>query len=211
MLPFVNFYIKVKKGVHFMKNLKKNNPIIPRKGVCDPHIHIFQDRAYLYASHDFSIDNKDWIMEDWQIWSSGNLVDWDYETTVNPSDTYMGKANKCWATDAAFKNGRYYFYFSNANIDTGVLVSDNPAGPFTDPLGKPLLPEDLTPTLSLGVSIDHTVSMTVPFLGGLLWMYAGYPAVFGAAACIAICYLFAASFIRDAKTTQSATEDAVAV
>lgn len=56
---------------------------------------------------------------------------------------------------------------------------------------------DLTATLSMGVSIDHTVSMTVPFLGGLLWMNAGYPAVFAAAACIALGNLCAASRIRD--------------
>ena len=32
--------------------ISKKNPIIPRMGVCDPHIHIFENRAYLYASHD---------------------------------------------------------------------------------------------------------------------------------------------------------------
>ncbi len=45
--------------------------------------------------------------------------------------------------------------------------------------------DDLTPTLSLGVTIDHAVSMTVPALGGMLWMGYGYPAVFAAAAVVA--------------------------
>jgi hypothetical protein len=31
-----------------------NNPIIPHKGVCAPHVHVFDGRAYLYASHDRS-------------------------------------------------------------------------------------------------------------------------------------------------------------
>ena len=55
---------------------------------------------------------------------------------------------------------------------------------------------DVHASLSVGVSIDHAVSMTIPFFGGLLWMNAGYPAVFVAAACIALCNLVAASFLR---------------
>jgi predicted MFS family arabinose efflux permease len=34
-------------------------------------------------------------------------------------------------------------------------------------------PEDLSPTLSLGISIDHVVSMSIPTLGGLVWRGAG--------------------------------------
>ncbi len=33
-------------------------------------------------------------------------------------------------------------------------------------------PHDVSPTLSLGLSIDHIVSMFIPALGGLVW-YAG--------------------------------------
>jgi arabinoxylan arabinofuranohydrolase len=43
-----------------------------------------------------------------------------------------------------YRNGKYFFYFSNKNISTGVMVSDSPAGPFTDALGKPLLDTGLT-------------------------------------------------------------------
>lgn len=34
-------------------------------------------------------------------------------------------------------------------------------------------PEDLSPTLSLGISIDHIISMSIPTLGGLAWRGAG--------------------------------------
>jgi arabinoxylan arabinofuranohydrolase len=128
--------------------MKKTNPIIPGAGVCDPHVHIFNNRAYLYASHDASPANTDWIMHDWQVWSSANLVDWHLDTTVRPEDTYVGPWDKCWALDAAERHGHYYLYFSKANIETGVLMADSPAGPWSDPLGKPLLPEMFTPTRS---------------------------------------------------------------
>lgn len=129
-----------------VSNLK--NPIIPGRGICDPHIHIFQDRAYLYASHDLSPRNDYWLMHDWMIWSSDNLVDWSLESTVRPEDSYVGPCENCWATDAAERNGQYYFYFSNKNLDTGVMSSSHPGHGFADALGRPLLPRDLTPTRS---------------------------------------------------------------
>src|SRR5690242_9318257 len=94
------------------KIISKKNPIIPGKGVCDPHIHVFNDRAYLYATHDYSPANDNYIMKDWEIWSSPDLVEWTKESVIKPEDTYIGSSNSCWATDAAEKNGKYYFYFS---------------------------------------------------------------------------------------------------
>ena len=44
---------------------------------------------------------------------------------------------------------------------------------------------DLSPTLSMGVTIDHVFSMTVPLAGGVLWKTLGYESVFVAAAVIA--------------------------
>lgn len=39
-------------------------------------------------------------------------------------------------------------------------------------------PEELTPTISMGLSLDHAVSMLIPLGGGLLWTYYGYLPVF---------------------------------
>lgn len=50
-------------------------------------------------------------------------------------------STRCWATETATKNGQYYFYFSNGNDDTGVMVADNPEGPYKDASGKPMLPK----------------------------------------------------------------------
>jgi predicted MFS family arabinose efflux permease len=59
-----------------------------------------------------------------------------------------------------------------------------------------LSPRDITPSLSLGVSINHAVSMSVPTLGGLLWVTYGYRWVFVAAAGVAVLMFAAASQIR---------------
>lgn len=47
-------------------------------------------------------------------------------------------------------------------------------------------PGDVMPTLSAGVSFDHLIAMSIPFVGGLLWKAAGYPYVFLAAALIGV-------------------------
>ena len=49
-----------------------------------------------------------------------------------------------------------------------------------------LYPSDITHTLSLGITVDHMVSMSIPILGGFLWAAFGYQAVFLSAAVIAI-------------------------
>lgn len=130
------------------------NPIVPNIGLNDPHIHIFNDTAYIYASHDKSAKNKEFIMEDWWVWSSPDLVNWTKQSVLKPKDTYIGENfSRCWATDAAFKNGKYFWYFSQGNQQTGVVVGDTPIGPWTDVLGKPLLNSDLTKTHEYDIAI----------------------------------------------------------
>ena len=143
--------------------VQAQNPIVPNKGLNDPHIHIFNDTAYVYASHDKSINNTKFIMEDWWVWSSPDLVNWTKRSVLDPKDTYIDKDySRCWATDAAYKNGKYYWYFSEGNEQTGVVVGDTPVGPWKDPLRKPLLTSDLTATHEYDMAIfeengDHYI------------------------------------------------------
>lgn len=50
--------------------------------------------------------------------------------------------------------------------------------------------EDVAPTLSMGVTINHVVSMSIPTLGGLIWVWYGHEWVFFAAAGLALAMLF---------------------
>ena len=115
------------------------------KGVNDPHIHIFDDRAYLYASHDHDIDNPKFVMKDWWVWSSDDLLNWEHESTLRPEDIYIGKpSDACWAADAVEKNGAYYWALSDMNREgdgaqIAVVRSCQPGGPWEDYLGGPLL------------------------------------------------------------------------
>lgn len=62
--------------------------------------------------------------------------------------------------------------------------------------------EDVSPTLSMGISIDHMVSMAVPFIGGFIWSSVGYEYVFIGGALIAIINLLVTSKIRTELQTQ---------
>ena len=146
-LIFKNIKLSIMLFLIFSMLCIAQNPIVPNRGLNDPHIHVFNDTAYVYASHDKSIDNKGFVMEDWWVWSSPDLVNWTKRSILKPEQTYIGKPfESCWATDVAEKNGKYYWYFSEANEQTGVVVGDTPVGPWKDLLGKPLLSSDLTPT-----------------------------------------------------------------
>ena len=122
------------------------NPLIEHQGVCDPHIHIFEGKAYLYATHDnYRKLGEGFQMTEWQIWSSEDLVHWKLERIENPRAYYCGPIDQCWAVDAAYRDGKYYWYFSEGAKAVGVGVSDSPAGPFREALGHYLVGPDTPP------------------------------------------------------------------
>ena len=149
-----------------------NNPIIPHDGVCDPHIHIFGGKAYLYSTHDDGPGHDIYTMYDWRVFSSDDLVHWTLESTLCPEDTYIGATSECYATDAAERDGKYYFYFSHQQYSTGVAVGDAPGGPFRDALGRALLPKGLADTASYDptVFVDDDPQRTPYIVFGYQWV-----------------------------------------
>ncbi len=60
--------------------------------------------------------------------------------------------------------------------------------------------EHVAPTLSLGTSIDHVVSMSVPSVGGIMWVSYGHHSVFMAAAGIAVLmFIFSSMIVTSSK------------
>lgn len=55
---------------------------------------------------------------------------------------------------------------------------------------------DITPTLSLGVSMDHAVSIICAFFGGIVWSYIGPQYVFFGAAALSLINLFVAKKVK---------------
>ena len=118
------------------------NPIIRDQFTADPTARVFNNKVYLYPSHDImppASQRQDWFcMEDYHVFSSENLTDWtDHGVIVTQNKVPWVKPNSysMWAPDCVYKDGKYYFYFpsnpaSGMGFGVGVAVADSPEGPF---------------------------------------------------------------------------------
>jgi predicted MFS family arabinose efflux permease len=61
-------------------------------------------------------------------------------------------------------------------------------------------PADITPTISLGITIDHLVAMTLPILSGVIWERYGHQWVFLMAGAIAVAGFFICLRVRVPRT-----------
>ncbi len=114
------------------------DPIITHIYTADPTARAFEGRIYLYASHDLD-DQKDYWMDDYHVFSTDDLVNWqDHGVVLDAKKIW---ASTLYAPDCVYdeKSGKYYLYYPNGGSNIGVAVSENPAGPFTDVLGGPLI------------------------------------------------------------------------
>ena len=118
------------------------NPII--KGwYADPEAKIFGDTYWIYPT--YSAPYHEQVFMD--AFSSPDLVHWTKHSHVIDTSAVKWAKMAMWAPAVAEKDGKYYFFFGANDIhdDTkevggiGVGVADNPAGPFKDYLGHPLI------------------------------------------------------------------------
>lgn len=117
-----------------------NMPIIQTKYTADPSPMLHNDTIFLYTSHDES-DAEGFKMYDWLLYTTTDMVNWQDRGAVASLDNfkwYDGK-NGAWAQQVVERNGKYYMYCPIHGHGIGVLTADSPYGPFTDPIGKPLV------------------------------------------------------------------------
>ncbi len=120
---------------------KQNEPLVTHIYTADPSAHVFEDKLYIYPSHDLEHDGEDndngdqYKMEDYHILS---MDDVDAPCIDHGEALHMKNvpwvSGQMWAPDAAYKNGTYYLFFPARDKDgifrLGVATSKNPAGPF---------------------------------------------------------------------------------
>ena len=66
-------------------------------------------------------------------------------------------------------------------------------------------PEDLMPTLSMGVTMNHIAAVLVPLIGGYLWASLGYPITFRGGAMVVFLSLLLASRVGTRKQVGAAS------
>ncbi len=138
------------------KFTSKGNPFINHIYTADPSAHVFNNKLYLYPSHD--PDTATWFnMNDWHVFSTSNLKNWtDNGVKFSLNDIKWAK-QYAWAPDCAYKNGKYYFYYPTDKEYIGVAVAKTPLGPFKDALQKPLLSRATKGVICTGDFIDPAV------------------------------------------------------
>lgn len=122
--------------------MKKARYFFPSDYMADPSVHVFNDKLYIYPSHDwdsgaaFDDDGGHFEMKDYHA-----LTLTDIE---NEEATDCGKildlqdipwaGRQLWDNDVVEKDGKYYLIFSakdkNDVFHLGVAVADRPEGPF---------------------------------------------------------------------------------
>ena len=109
------------------------NPIIRDLYTADPSAHVFEDKVYVYPSHDKD-DATGFDMEDYHVFSSNDLSTWEDHGVVLDVDDVPWATEYMWAPDCVYKDSTYYFYFPAKNTDgefqIGVATSPSPSGPF---------------------------------------------------------------------------------
>jgi hypothetical protein len=127
------------------------NPFIMDQFTADPSARVFNDRVYVFPSHDI-LASEDrgrigWFcMEDYHVFSSPDLTDWtDHGVIVHQEkvDWVDPASYSMWAPDCIFRDGKYYFYFPSHSSDistqwrftVGVAVADRCEGPYTPQAG----------------------------------------------------------------------------
>ncbi len=64
-------------AIFLIKTAWADNPIIQTVYTADPAPMVYNDRVYLYTSHDEDVlENNFFTMRDWRCYSSSDLVNW---------------------------------------------------------------------------------------------------------------------------------------
>ncbi len=130
-----------------------NNPLYTQRFGADPGMLVWGDRLYVYTTNDTVATDADGnILENTygnirsiNCISSADLVNWTDHGAIPVAgkDGAAVWASNSWAPCAAHKQidgqDKFFLYFCNGGNGVSVLTADDPAGPWTDPLGHGLI------------------------------------------------------------------------
>ncbi len=162
----------------------QHNPVMTQRYGADPWVMVHDDTVWLYMTGDvIEKDSGGTIKENTygtihtiNVLSSKDLVNWTDWGSVNVRSASSWARNS-WAPAATFRETdegtEFFLYFANNASSIGVLRAKHPAGPFTDPIGKPLVTRetpncrDITWLFDPAVLKDDDGSQYLYFGGGV--------------------------------------------
>ena len=97
------------------------NPFFTDYYMADPSAHVWPDgRLYVYPTHDVDPPRGCDLADGYHVLSTSDLVNWtDHGEFLHSRDVAWGREEGgfMWAPDAAYRNGKYYFYFPHPSGD----------------------------------------------------------------------------------------------
>ncbi|MBA4139726.1 MAG: family 43 glycosylhydrolase [Segetibacter sp.] len=130
-------------AIHQQSNnkLTSGNPVF-QGWYADPEGTIFNKQYWVYPTYSAPYNEQVFL----DAFSSKDLVTWNKHNRILDTANVKWAKRAVWAPAIVEKGGKYYLFFGANDIQNdnqkggiGVAVADNPAGPFTDYLGKPLV------------------------------------------------------------------------
>ena len=120
------------------------NPLVSTSYTPDPAPYVHDGKVYMFTGHDED-DATYFLMKDWQVFSTEDMVNWTYLGTQMSTATFewAEQGDNAWASQAVERNGKWYWYVSILEAGTrsntiAVAVADDPQGPWKDAIGGPL-------------------------------------------------------------------------
>ena len=108
----------------------------------DPDMKNFDGTYWVYPTYSAPFEQQTFL----DAFSSPDLIHWTKHERVLDRSNVSWATYAIWAPSPIFRKGKYYLYFGANTIGSssqlggiGVATADNPAGPFIDPLGRPLI------------------------------------------------------------------------
>ncbi len=135
------------------KKAGNHNPLYTQRFGADPGYLVWDGRLYIYTTNDvIEYDAQGQVKENSygkvnkiNCISSSDLVNWtDHGAIPAAGSRSVAKwAGNSWAPCAAHKTidgqEKFFLYFCNGGNGICVLTADSPIGPWSDPLGRPLV------------------------------------------------------------------------
>jgi len=120
---------------------RSGNPVFPG-WYADPEGVLFGKEYWIYPTFSAPYDQQ----THFDAFSSPDLVNWTKHGRILDTNSITWARRAMWAPAIIEKEGKYFLFFSANDIQNdqqrggiGVAIADNPAGPFKDHLGKPLI------------------------------------------------------------------------
>ncbi len=158
------------------------NPISTNVFCADPTAVEYEGRLYVYGTNDHqqseeADENNYEKIKSLVCFSTDDMVNWVYHGRIETGEIAPWIYNS-WAPSIVSRvedDGltHFYLYFSNNGNGVGVITATSPTGPWSDPLGKPLVYQGM-PNLTNcpapfdpGVCIDENGTGWLAFGGGV--------------------------------------------